>query len=174
MKYLNISILALFFGAVTMSSCSKDEVISSSAIEPMEKQFVINNGLLYFDIPIDLAAPEGSEIENVIVETEDVLRNGVNFNVKIEYMITLNDKIVSIAISSDFAAAAGYNSVSFINDNYDVFVGHRNGVYKAQRGWLGRFFIGKVVNMGPCMGGSRAWVNDPWWGNPYGGGESPC
>jgi len=174
MKYLNISILALVFGALLFSSCSKDSTITENPENLPERQFMVNSSLINFEIPIDLAAPVGSVIAGEEIIEEEVLRNGEVFQVRIEYAVNSDDQIISIAVSEDFAESAGYNSESFILENYDTFIGFRNGVYKAQRGWLGRFFVGSVVNMGPCIGGARAWVNDPWWGNPYGGGESPC
>lgn len=169
---MNKLIIVLIVGIFSISSCQKVNPDLMPTESMLSKE--IDTSLIYFDIPYDLRAEENAVVFIEDITTEEVMRNDSIFQVTIEYLLDSNNLIISLGVSSDFAESSGYNYASFIMDNDQVFRNYMNLQFKDQRGWLGRFFVGKVVNMEPCINGQRPWVNDPWWGNPYGGGVTPC
>ncbi len=157
-------------------SCNKQ---NETPLNPINKtkaksDFAESNELFYFDIPTEHQAIPNASISNTEIITEEMeLEDGTVLHVTIEHTTSEDGKIISIGVSEEFCALKEMNYISFITDNVDEFNNEINAPERPQRGWLGRFFIGRVVHT-PCVLGARNWMNDPWWGPPYGGGEEPC
>lgn len=171
MKTINLLFVLV---AITFSfSCQKEEQMTKSNTPIPTSALELDENLIYFDIPSDLISYDSSNVGSVEVIEEQVMKDSVYYDVKIECKTTNDGKIISLGVSEDFTDVMDYNDRSFIIDNEDVFMDYYSLTYKSQRGPLGRFFLGRVVN-GPCVGGARNWYNDHWLVGTYEGGKEPC
>jgi len=173
MKTLNYIVV---FALLLSFSCNKQNETPLNPINKTEAKsdFAESTGLFYFDIPAEHQASPNASISNTEIIAEEIeFEDGTSLNVTIEYVTSEDGKIISIGVTEDFCVLKEINYISFITDNIEEFNNEINAPERPQRGWLGRFFIGRVVHT-PCVLGARNWMNDPWWGPPYGGGEEGC